>query len=259
MRWQWRHDDDAELMWHLHVDVALEAGVVWVGMRLALRPLGHRLLPLRFDVSPPTLVRAVVDGVEVAEDGWPLTREPAYAVDDDGVRALAELLVDPDRLLPVFVISPAEVYDERDDVYREEPVVDPDAIAEALVGLAHVAVVETTALTYKLTDLVGRELSVFGGAVRLYWPGRRSSSGPGRGSTGCKRRTPSWPASWPWPTRTSRPSAGTVSTSAATRVAPLPWVPTWCSVGAPPPAAAVSTSTSTRRSSCSWSATSATT
>lgn len=170
LRWQRPHDSDADLLWHLHVDVGLEAGACWVGLRLALRPLGRRVVPVQFEICPPALVGALVDGLDVAEDGWRLTREPAYAEDDDGVRALADLLVDPDRVLPMVVVTPAERYDDRDDMYREGPVVDEHAIAEALVGLAHVAVIDTTALTYRLTDYVGRELSVFGGAVRLYWP-----------------------------------------------------------------------------------------
>ncbi|MBW3614363.1 MAG: hypothetical protein KY439_03520 [Actinobacteria bacterium] len=170
LRWQRPHPDDSDLVWHLHVDVALEAGAAWVGVRLALRPLGHRVVPLQFDIRPPGLVGAVVDGVEVAEDGWALAREPAYAEDDDGVRALAQLLLDPDRVLPVVIITPAERYDDQHDVYRDEPLVNADAVAESLVGLAHVVVIDTTALTYRLTDYVGRELSVFGGALRLYWP-----------------------------------------------------------------------------------------
>ncbi|HUP69683.1 MAG TPA: hypothetical protein VM142_07685 [Acidimicrobiales bacterium] len=170
LRWQHPNEDDSELMSHLNVDVALEEGCAWVGVRLALRPTGHRVLPVHFDIRTPRLVGAVVDGVEVAEDGWTLTREPAYAVDHDGVRALAQLILDPDRVLPVVVVTPVEVYDEGDDMYRFEHLVDPVDIADSLVGLAHVTVLETTALTFKLTELVGRELSVFGGAVRLYWP-----------------------------------------------------------------------------------------
>lgn len=164
------HEYDADLAWRLKVEVALEADRCWVGIRTALSPLGHRVAPVRFDIRPPDLVGAMVEGLAVAEDGWPLSREPAYAVDDEGVQALAHLLLDPVRVLPVVVITPVERYDDDTDAYRTEPVVDAERIAATLAGLAHVTVVETTALTYHLTDLVGRELSVFGGAVRLYWP-----------------------------------------------------------------------------------------
>lgn len=170
LRWQRPHQDDSELTSHLSVDVALESGAVWVGVRLALRPIGHRVLPVHFDICTPPLVGAVVDGLEVVEDGWGLSQEPAYAVDHDGVSALAQLFLDPERVLPVVVVTPVEVYDEQSDMYRFEPLVDVVDIAATLVGLAHVTVLETTALSFKLTDLVGRELSVFGGAVRLYWP-----------------------------------------------------------------------------------------
>lgn len=170
LRLQRPHEYDAELTSHVNVDVALESGAVWVGVRLALRPTGHRVLPVRFEIRPPALVGAVVDAEEVVEDGWRLTREPAWAVDDDGVRGLAHLLLDPDRVLPVVVVTPAEIYDDEHDEYHVEPVVDPDAIAATLVGLAHVITIETMALPRRLTDLVGRQLSVFSGAVRLYRP-----------------------------------------------------------------------------------------
>lgn len=164
------HEDEADLVWCLTVDVALENGRPWVGVRLGLRPTGHRLLPVRLDIRPPAIAGALVDGVEVVEDGWRLSREPAWAIDDGGVQALAELLLDRDRVLPVVVVTPVERYDEERDEYRTQPLVDADDIGATLVGLAHVAVVDTEALTYGLTDLVGRQLSVFGGAVRLYWP-----------------------------------------------------------------------------------------
>ena len=179
LRVQRPHEYDTGLAWHLKVDVALEADRCWVGIRTALSPLGHRVAPVRVDIRPPALVGAAVDGLEVAEDGWPLSREPAYAVDDEGVEALAHLLLDPARVLPVVVITPVERYDDDTDTYRTEPVVDAERIADTLAGLAHVTVVETTELTYHLTGLVGRELAVFGGAVRLYWPEMDQEERPG--------------------------------------------------------------------------------
>ena len=179
LRRQLPHEYDPDLAWHLNIDVALEAGRCWVGIRTALSSHGHRVAPVRFDNRPPALVGAVVDGLDVAEDGWPLSREPAFAVDNEGVQALAHLLLDVDRVLPVVVITPVERYDDDTDTYRTEPMVDAERIAATLVGLAHVTVFETAALTYQLTEIVGRELSVFGGAVRLYWPGIDEEERPG--------------------------------------------------------------------------------
>ncbi|MFZ2504087.1 MAG: hypothetical protein WAW88_15620, partial [Nocardioides sp.] len=51
-------------------------------------------------------------------------------------------------------------------------VIDPTRTAERLAGLAHVVTLGGRPASHALTDaLGGSELSVFGGAARLYWPG----------------------------------------------------------------------------------------
>lgn len=56
LRWQRPHEHDADLAWELGVDVALDGPRAWVDVRLALRPVGYRVLPVRFDPEPPALV-----------------------------------------------------------------------------------------------------------------------------------------------------------------------------------------------------------
>jgi len=75
--------------------------------------------------------------------------------------ALAANIIDPNRTLPVVVISEIE----------EEPVwADlPEKLALDLAGLAFVARVDEEA-SWALTDQLGKTLSCYLGAVRLYWP-----------------------------------------------------------------------------------------
>ncbi|MDQ4144820.1 MAG: hypothetical protein M3198_13995, partial [Actinomycetota bacterium] len=176
--WDRPLDDDPELAWALTVKVAQENDTAWVGVRLALRPLGHQIGRVRFRVVPPPLVGVLVRELDVVEDGWAITSEPAYATDREGVSQLVDLLLDPSRRLPVLVLSAGKVYDPEGDSYRDQPLVDADAVAGALAGLAHVVVLEPTSISFLLTDMVGRDLSVFGGAVRLYWPGLDHRSDP---------------------------------------------------------------------------------
>ncbi len=168
--WDRPYSGRSDLTWMLTAKVTLEAGRAAVILHVGVRPVGSRLLPLRFDVEALPLARTVVDRFNVVEDGWPLCGEPAYAEDRGGAAALAELLLDPDRVLPVVVISPVSS--------TRGPLVDPEAVAATLVGLAHVTVIDTPAITYDLTELVGQQLSVFGGSVRLWWPGLSRDSDP---------------------------------------------------------------------------------
>lgn len=84
-----------------------------------------------------------------ASDGW------------EDVPALVELLGHPERRLPVLVVTRP---------FRTDRVVDAAALARELAGLAHVEVLPTQLAARALTDALGNELSVWGGAARLYWP-----------------------------------------------------------------------------------------
>jgi hypothetical protein len=157
------HENDPELSWALTVRVGMEAGRAWVAFQLGLRSLGYTLTPVHFDLEPPTLVGALVEELEVVEDHWHLSAEPLRFANRLGASELADLLVDPLRVLPVVVATT--------DPGTGGALVDVDDVAAHLVGLSHVALLESVAVTFALTDLVGKSLSVFGGAVRLYWPG----------------------------------------------------------------------------------------
>jgi hypothetical protein len=153
--------------------VGLDHRGAWIIVRLGVVPRGERLTRLSFNLDPPPIVSALVESLSIEEDGRPLIVEAWYALDRDGAVGLVELLLDPERVLPVIVVSSARA---KRDI---GPRVDADAIAHSLVGVAHVVVLDSTSASFALTDLVGPHLSVFGGAVRLYWPGLNRTDQPG--------------------------------------------------------------------------------
>jgi hypothetical protein len=79
------------------------------------------------------------------------------------------LFCSQDRAVPLLLISP----DADGSLF-----VDPNEVADKLAGLCIVVVLKSPSATFALTSLVGRELSCFNGAIRLYWPGVSSSSNP---------------------------------------------------------------------------------
>lgn len=108
--------------------------------------------------------------LRVSRDGWivaatPMHVPPNAAGSDD----LFRLLLADDRSAPVVVISCTET--------TRGPIVDTGRIAKGLVGLAHVLVVPIE-VSWALTERLGKKLSCYGGAVRVYLPGFSEDSNP---------------------------------------------------------------------------------
>lgn len=159
----YRHLDsnDATLSWRTTVQLAELNTETRVTVRVALESVGLRIAPAAIEFGPPRVVRTLIDTLDGHLDGRPLRSAPVR-VGSDGVSGLVALLVDPARRLPVVVISTEEL--------GGRPLVPPVKVAELLAGVAHVVVLDTPP-AWELTRQVGKLRSVFGGAVRIYWPG----------------------------------------------------------------------------------------
>ncbi len=119
----------------------------------------------------PAVLNRILDCAEAVIGGRPVPRRVTRA-DRGGAGAVADLVLDPARALPVVVLSP------HPDTGR--PLADPDAVMDELFGLAHVAELLNRDATFALTDRVGKEWSCFHGAARVYWPGVDLAESPYR-------------------------------------------------------------------------------
>jgi len=106
---------------------------------------------------------ALVDG------GVDVTATPRYVTDDDAFKQCTSLMLSPERQLPVVVLSQLPA--------NTEFAIDPSKLARNVQGLAHVICLPF-AMTFKLSDRVGKPLSVFQGAIRTYYPGFSKDSDP---------------------------------------------------------------------------------
>lgn len=162
LRWTHPHEDEPGLHWSSRVQVGYDHGGSWCSVRIAIQPVSVLVRPIRFRVYRPNLVPRVLREPGASADGRHLSAE-CWALDRGAVPELADLLVSDSRTLPVVVVTRPNDADE--------PLVDASGLADRVAGLAHVAFLRTRDSTFALTDRVGSELSVFEGAVRLYWPG----------------------------------------------------------------------------------------
>lgn len=113
-----------------------------------------------YDITRPTVVRHVLENLSAEADSWPLA-DTAIDVDSADVTSFEELLYNPTRRLPVIAISESE-----DGTCR----IAPNELARHVAGAAHIAHLSKEA-SWELTRAIGKRMSVFNGAVRLYLPG----------------------------------------------------------------------------------------
>jgi hypothetical protein len=162
LAWRHPHDVDQSLRWTVWADVGYDKSMAWVSLRVAIEPVALEVRPLRFDVFRPKVIASLLEAPGVKADGRHLALS-SMSISGTEMTDLVALLLDPHRALPVVVITKPSGEDHL--------LLDADRVADQLAGLTHTFVLADGATAYALTDAVGKELSVFLGAARLYWPG----------------------------------------------------------------------------------------
>ena len=114
---------------------------------------------------PAGMLAAMAERVPLLQQERTLSHRPIVVDSAETMQGFHRMLVDPRREVPFAVVSvPPEVDDP--ETLRSHW----RALARALTGLAIVWALPP-AMTYRLSDLVGKSLSVFLGAWRFYRPG----------------------------------------------------------------------------------------
>ena len=152
----------AERSWVTETAIAKRDGAIKFGVRVTCvaRRENPKYLP-----TIPGFVKQVVDNFGGVVDGRPIGRAPWLIDTLEEASRLLDLMRSPDRRQDVVAITTSE--------NSENPgtaLFPAESVFERTIGAAHVVVVTATG-AYALTDLVGKELSVFRQAVRTYRPG----------------------------------------------------------------------------------------
>lgn len=129
----------------------------------------NRLTPMDLDVFCPGVVRQILRAGRWTLGATPLSEQPLYARGGSGADDLVKALSDRNRSLPIVVVSMHLGLLVSPDL--------PSRLAKALTGLALVVVTDDEA-SWQLTNRVGKALSCYNGAVRLYWPGFTTEATP---------------------------------------------------------------------------------
>ena len=114
---------------------------------------------------PADMLAEMAERVPLLLDGRTLSHTPIVVETADTMQGLHRMLVDPARKMPFAVVSVPPDVDDLEPLQRQWV-----TLARALTGLAIVWVLPPR-MTYRLSDLVTKSLSVFLGAWRFYRPG----------------------------------------------------------------------------------------
>ena len=118
-----------------------------------------------YDRSIPKFVRYIIESCDTNLDDRTVTLSPWVVDTEDKVDQLVDLLRLEKRAADVVVLSLPENSNDLSD-----QLISGENLARDLAGAAHVVVISGQA-AFHLSDLVGREFSVFNQAVRTYRPG----------------------------------------------------------------------------------------
>lgn len=181
--WRHSHADDPTLDVVSEVSVGDIGGVVTTLIMIGLLRTRPQLKPLHYAFATPRLVRDLLKRFEIYDGNTPLLLTPTTlgAADVDGF--VDDVLLDPERTRPVVFIS--------NNPSQSAPSADAESLAANLAGIAHVYQtiygLPNTLLRRRLGDL-----AVWGGAVRIYWPGFTLDGNPYLHSLFTANRLRSW-------------------------------------------------------------------
>jgi hypothetical protein len=176
LHWQVAESGDrwvGELLWR-HPHAAVKGIAVTTHVVLSEQP-GAATMTVRVGVAGGVAAVHGLVGAGQAHPAFPAEVNRTVRLVFDGAdgtpRPLGETDIEPfvrnvllaeDRAHPVAVLSPTE---------RGDYLVPPSLLAEELLGLAHLYVLDRHPTTFRLSDALGdRRLSCYWGALRLYLP-----------------------------------------------------------------------------------------
>lgn len=145
-------------IWRTEASVGYSNDVALAGVRLTVINVNSRN---DFTPSVPRIIGDLIRSPGLHDYGVNLTDSPILVSSDDALESMVSLLEDHERTRPVVVFS---------EDHACNAINDADTAAERLAGIGHVYVVNEQQ-SWHLTERLGREFSVWKGAIRTYNPG----------------------------------------------------------------------------------------
>jgi len=169
LRWAYPDQYDKSLGWIIALSLLRQGDELLLSLDVGVTGLHLVIAPASIKLGSPRVIRDItrLRSVRLGNHPYSLTPELIGAED---VQLLVSELADSTRPYPIVVVSRGA----HDDV----PLTNSHDLAERLAGVAKVYELADKWAGFRLTEEVGKALSCFGGAVRLYWPRFNSEADP---------------------------------------------------------------------------------
>lgn len=168
---RWCHPDqyDQSLGWVTSLSLLRQGERLLVSIEVAVTGLQLVIAPASIKLGSPRVVRDISQLRSVSLGGHPYNVTPELIGAED-VDALVGKLLDTSRPYPIVLVSRR--------LPDDFPLVDAGDLAERLAGAAKVYELSDKWAGYRLTEELGKPMSCYGGAIRLYWPGFHAEADP---------------------------------------------------------------------------------
>lgn len=168
---EWTHpgDVDPTLHWMTSLILRESEKLLDCGVSVRISSTTQALTPLRsVQVGRPRIVTDLLHDFPCQISGTPIPIEASELHSGD-IDDFVDALESEVRLLPVVLLS--------HDAWSGRPLRSAQDLQDRLLGLARVVEIDKFA-GFELTAAVGRELTCYNGAIRLYWPDFKKTSHP---------------------------------------------------------------------------------
>lgn len=167
--WAYPDQYDKSLGWVITLSLLRQGEGLLLSLEVAVTGLQLVIAPASIKLGSPRVIRDIARLRSVRLGGHPYSLTPEL-VGAEHIELLVDELTAATRPYPIVLVSRRVP----DDV----PLTNSNELAERLAGVAKVYELADKWAAFRLTEELGKPLSCFGGAVRLYWPRFNSTVDP---------------------------------------------------------------------------------
>lgn len=169
LRWAYPDQYDKSLGWVIALSMLRKGNRLLLSLELAVTGLQLVIAPASIKLGSPRIIRDIARLRSIRLEGHPYSLTPEI-VGAEHVELLVSELTDSTRPYPIVLVSRRV----QDDI----PLTNSNELAERLAGVAKVYELADKWAAFRLTEEFSKNLSCYGGAVRLYWPRFNDESDP---------------------------------------------------------------------------------
>lgn len=162
IRWYFPDDKDTSLRWNNLVRIGQFYNLCSIEHSISIESIEYNISPARLSIGSPRVIRDICAEIPAYIGDMEVLAKP-YDVTQDQLEHLIELLFSNRRNLPVIVLSPYSGGDHN--------LINADKLSQNLAAMAIIVRISDPEVTWDFADEIGRQLSCFNGAARIYWPG----------------------------------------------------------------------------------------